>query len=104
MEIISFWNRVKYLIKTHKTSQEKIAVLIGIPFGTLRNWIYYNRIPDVITACDLAVVLGVSVEYLVYGKERNLAEERANRLLERKTAAAEINRLARIILDQSKQI
>lgn len=104
LDIIEFWNRVKYLIRTHKTTQDNVAQLINIPVGTLRNWIYQNRVPDVGTACNLAVVLGVSVDFLVFGKERNVNEERMNRLLERKTAAARINKLAQHILDQSSQI
>jgi len=104
MDTVSFWKRVKYLIKTHKTSQEKIARYIGLPYGTFRNWIYRNWVPDLQTACDLAVALGTSVDFLVYGKERKKTEERNSRLLERKTAAARINRLAKKIVDQSRQI
>ena len=104
MDNISFWKRVKYLIKTHKTSQAKVADLIGIPPGTLKNWIYHKRIPDVQTACDLARVLGTSVDFLVYGKERDLMEEHNSRLLERKVAAARIKSLARVILHKSRQI
>ena len=104
MDIDAFWDRVKYLIKTHKTSQEEVARIIGVPLATLRNWIYYKRIPDVFTACRLAIVLGVSIDYLIYGKEREITEERMNRLLERKNAAVKINKLARVILDQSGQI
>ena len=104
LDIEEFWEREKYLVKTHKTSQEKIAALIEIPYATLKNWIHYRRMPDARTVCDLAIVLGVSVEFLVYGKERNFVEERNKRLLERKTAAAAITRLAEVILDQSKQI
>ena len=59
---------------------------------------------DVETACDLAIVLGVSVDFLVYGKERELIEEHNSRLLERKAAAARINRLAKTIVRQSRQI
>jgi len=104
MNIASFWERVKYLIRTHKTTQPKIAELLGIPPGTFRNWIYHNRIPDVETACDLAVVLGVSVDFLVYGNERDIVEAHNTRLLERKTTAASISRLAKMIERKSRQI
>ena len=104
LEIQPFWKRVNYLIKTHKTTQKEIAALVGIPFGTLRSWIFHNRLPDVATGCDLAIVLGVSVDYLVYGKKRKIVEERMSRLLERKTAAAQITKLAKDILNQSSQI
>jgi len=104
MDAVSFWERVKYLIRTHKTTQPKIAELIGIPPGTFRNWIYHNRIPDIETACDLAVVLGASVDFLVYGKERDMIEAHNARLLERKNAAARINKLAKVIVRQSREI
>jgi transcriptional regulator with XRE-family HTH domain len=104
MDIDLFWQRVKFLIKTHKTSQEKIAQYIGIPYPTLRNWIYYKRIPDLETATALAIALGVSMEYLVYGKERKITEERMIRLKERKTAAASINKLAKAIVSQSEEM
>ena len=104
MDSEPFWERVKYLIKTHKTSQEKISGLLGIPTGTFRNWIYHRRIPDAETACDLAMALGVSVDFLVYGKERDITEEHNGRLLERKAAAARINRLAREIVDRSGEM
>lgn len=104
LEETAFWGRVNYLIKTHKTTQKEIAGIIGVPFGTFRSWIHHNRIPDVYTACDLAVVLGTTVDYLVYGKDRNATEARMKRLLERKTAAAQITKLAKIILTRSSQI
>lgn len=102
--ILPFWKRVKYLIKTHKTSQEEVAELIGIPLGTFKNWIYNNRLPDIQTGCDLAVVLGVTVDFLVYGKNRKIIQERMSRLLERKTAAGQITKLAKDILTQSGRI
>ena len=101
---MDFWAQVKYLIKMHKTSQAKVAALLGIPLGTFRNWIHYNRIPDVKTACFLAIMLGVSVDFLVFGKERELIVEHNNRLLERKTSAARINKLAKVIVKHSVKI
>ena len=104
MKMLPFWNRVKYLIKTHKTSQGEIAELLGIPLGTLRNWMYNGRLPDVVTACDLAILLGVTVDFLVYGKNRKPVKERMSRLLERKKAASRITKLAKDILKQSGTI
>ena len=104
MNIDAFWNRVKFLIKTHKTTQEKIAVYIDIPFRTFRNWIYYKRAPDIGTAVSLSIALGVSIEYLIFGEDRQRIEDRMLRLLERKSAAAEIHKLAKIIVDESGKI
>ena len=65
-----FWERVKALIKTQKSSQEKLAARIGLSYGTLKHWICYGLLPDIINALKIAEVLGVSVEYLVWGKSR----------------------------------
>ena len=104
MDVIQFWKRTKALIKANKTSQEKIAVKIGVPYGTFRNWIYNNRIPDVDSACGMAAALGVTVEYLVYGKDRRITEKRTRYLSLQKTVTARIGRLAEKILDQSKRL
>ena len=104
IDIEEFWMKVKFLIKTHKTSQENIARLIGIPFGTFRNWMYHGRSPDLQIAVHLSMVLGVTLDYLVFNKDTNIIEEQQNRLLERKDAAAEINKLAKIIVDESTKI
>ena len=91
MDIAAFWKRVKMLIKAHKIDQKKLAAYIDIPIGTLRAWIHYKRIPDVGTALAMSQALGVTVEYLVCGKEndtvkkdkmaRTAAKEAADRVL-----------------------
>jgi hypothetical protein len=50
------------------------------------------------------VALGASLEYLVYGDDRILTEKRMLRLFERKSAANRINKLAKVIVDQSRKI
>lgn len=100
MDILSFWDRVKNLIKANKTSLQKTSVSIEVPYNTLRNWVYYSRIPDVETACDLAKTLNVSVEFLVYGRDRNIKEEYLAYLKERKEATAKITKLAGEITEQ----
>lgn len=88
MDIDAFWNRVKVLIKTHKTDQIKFAENIGIPIGTLRSWIHYGRAPDFITAFDIASALGVSLEYLAKGsKSRITREDKKNRITVKKAIA-----------------
>lgn len=63
-----FWDRIKQLLKEQKLSQEKFAGRIGICYGTLKHWICYGLIPDIITGLEIADVLGVTVEYLVTGE------------------------------------
>ena len=99
-----FWKKVKYLIKTHKTTQLNIAGLIGISYGTFRNWIYHKYIPDMHTVVNLSIVLGVTLDYLVFNKDRSSTEEQQKRLRERKDAAAEINKLAKDIVHKSGTI
>ena len=56
------------LLRAQKITQKEFAQLIGIRYNTLRAWIYGNRYPDVISAYDMAKLLGVRIEYLVRGK------------------------------------
>ena len=65
---IPFWEQVKKLIRTHKISQKELASRIGIKYSSLRFWICYGFYPDVKTAHDIAIVLGVSIEYLLTGR------------------------------------
>ena len=104
MDIDDFWSKIKFLIKSHKTTQENIARLIGIPFNTFRNWMHEGRSPDIQTVVNLSIVLGVTLDYLVFDTEWSSTEEQQKRLLERKEAAAEITVLANQILKQSSQI
>ena len=62
-----FWSRTYNLIKACGISQENFCRLVGINYNTFRCWKYNNRIPDAVSACDIADALGVSVEYLVKG-------------------------------------
>ena len=89
-----FWERVKRLIRAHKISQKKFASYINMSYDTLRSWLKFNRIPDVYTACDIADALGVSMEYLVRGTDGKAAEGRERQVIKRKTAAADIKKLA----------
>ena len=104
MDIEQFWKRVKFLIKAHKTTQENVAQLIGISYYTFRNWIYYNRSPDIQIVVNLSIVLGVTLDNLVFDEDWNSIEKQKERLKERKDAAAEINKLARDIVHKSGTI
>ena len=90
----SFWGRVKKLIKAHKISQEKFAAYIGVSFGTLKNWLLFDRIPDIVTGCDIADALGVSVYVLARGENRKSRKNRERSIRLRKNAAANIRKMA----------
>jgi len=93
MEQSRFWVRARQQIKAHKYSQKKLAEYIDVPVQTLWGWIHYNRIPDAMTACDIAEALGVTVEYLVRGSDDINAKEKMMRIHVRKSTAMHIQKL-----------
>jgi transcriptional regulator with XRE-family HTH domain len=101
-----FWGRVKILIRAHKISREKFAAYIGISYDTFRNWIRYNRLPDIYTACDIADALGVSVDYLARGKDGTdiSLENRKKAVYLRKTVIANIKKMAIKIVKDTHSI
>ena len=99
MDTIAFWKRVKTIIKAHNVSQEKFAAHIGIPLATLKGWMYHNRVPDVETAYVIAAALGVTLDYLVFGKENDTIQEEKKRRSAVKEAAARLLTLQNQIQD-----
>jgi len=78
MDITKFWKRVCDEIKARKISRKKFAESVDIPYNTFKSWLYYNRSIEVGTAYDIAVALGVSLEYLIngYGRKKNAGNSR----------------------------
>ena len=66
-----FWAIVKYRLKKNKQTQIEAAAVCGVSVRTFRNWIYKNLFPAIVDGYRLARFLGVSVEYLVTGKEKD---------------------------------
>jgi transcriptional regulator with XRE-family HTH domain len=64
-----FWTMVKATIKNQNTTQDWLASKIGMPIGTLKQQIHFNRLPDTVQSYRIAAALGVSVEYLITGAE-----------------------------------
>jgi transcriptional regulator with XRE-family HTH domain len=83
----TFWGRVRPLIKAHKMTQKQFADYIGIPVNTFTGWMHYGRIPDTVAAYDMAVALGVTLNYLLGGKEVKIADWRLKELAAREAAA-----------------
>ena len=104
MEQATFWTRVKAQLKAHKFSQTKLADYISVPVQTVWGWIHYDRIPDAVTACQIAETLGVTVEYLVRGNDDINAGDKMQRTLDRKTAAEQIKKLSRRIGEETEQL
>ena len=103
MDNDSFWGRVKPLIKAHKMTQRQFAEYMGISENTFNGWIRHNRIPDTSTAYDMAVVLGVTLNYLLGGREAEIADWRLKELAAR-NAAAHILELAAQIQEEARKL
>ena len=88
-----FWKRVKNQIKAHKISQEKFCSYIGIPRSTLYRWIKNSISPDIATAYNIASALGVTLEYLIAGEDKNIEKIRMEQTQVRKTTEAEVKKL-----------
>ena len=82
---------------------KQFAEHMGIPLDTLKGWIRYERIPDTGTAYEIAVVLGVTLNYLLGGKEAEIADWRLKELTAR-DAAARILELASQIEDEAAKL
>jgi len=81
----------------------KFTQLIGMNYNTYRGWLYNNRIPDAESACDMAKTLGVSVEYLVWGKHKQDSKGR-NLFKEQKTVSANIRLLLLKLDEETKRL
>ena len=70
MKVEKFWVQVRKSLKTKGMTQKSLAHACGFPYSTFKGWIKKNYFPTVIGGYMIAAKLGVSVEYLVTGKER----------------------------------
>ncbi|GHU66271.1 hypothetical protein FACS189447_06800 [Spirochaetia bacterium] len=70
-EATVFWGRVRQLIKKKNITQAKLAETCGLSLETFHGWMYKDVWPTVRDAYYLAKVLGVSLEYLMTGKEKH---------------------------------
>ena len=87
MRNTEFWKRTKALIKVHNMTQKQFADYLGFSRHTVRGWIYHNRVPHLNAAYDIAFILGVTLEYLISGKDKDIADMRLKELELRKSSA-----------------
>ena len=80
MDAVSFWNRVKQLIKSNNTTQRGLSETIGLSARTLEIKIGRKSAPDVFEAYKIAQALGVSVEYLVTGEDTSPYKQELDKL------------------------
>ncbi len=62
MDAESFWNKVKSILSEQGKNQEWLCEQTGIVIGTLRNWIYYKRLPNVDDGIRIVESLGLTME------------------------------------------
>jgi len=91
-----FWRRVKELIKTHNMTQKQFADHLGFSQNTFKGWIYHNRIPELSSAYAIAYALGVSLDYLVGGKDKDIVQLRLKNLESRKSAARALKMIEKV--------
>lgn len=66
--MMSFGERFEELLTKNNLSGRELAAKIGVTTGSISNW-RHGSFPSADKACDIARVLGVTVEYLVNGEE-----------------------------------
>ena len=98
---LPFWDRTKSLIKAQKMTQKEFAARVGMNYNTLKYWLCYGYSPDVDTACDIAAMLGVSVEYLAKGAKSKAIRKHEKETSIIKNAAEGIVKLGRQIEKQT---
>ena len=103
METKALWNRVKKLIKAHKMTQKQFAKCINIPSGSFEGLIYHDREPILSLAIDMSKALGVTVEYLATGTDREIKNKRFKELADMQ-AAEQILKLSSQINKKAEKI
>ena len=93
MNAEELWKRVKKEIKAHKITFTQFSEYLGIPRSTFFYWMKNNTIPDLFTAYDIAIALGVSLEFLASGENWKSEKLRMEQTETRKTAEAEVKNL-----------
>ena len=82
----TFWGRVKTLMRAHNITQSQFAEFLGISLHTFKAWMHYKRIPDTVAAYKIAYALGVTLDYLISGKNRDIAAMRSREIEARKAS------------------
>ena len=62
MEAEIFWNKVKAILSEQGKNQEWLCEQTGIVIGTLRNWIYYKRLPNIDDGTRIIESFGMTME------------------------------------------
>ena len=101
---LSYWIRVQSFLKAQKISQPKFAEMVGLNYNTFRGWLYNNRMPDAESACAMAEVIGVTVEYLVKGKCKAGSKKRLKEIMVQKEVSTKIKKLAKKLGEETTRL
>lgn len=74
-EILCFMDRVESILKEKRLTQKELAEDLGLRRPTLSDWKKNGAVPAGDICLRIADYLGVSVEWLVTGKEAALSSE-----------------------------
>ena len=77
-------------------TQRQFAEHLGISYNTVRNWIHYNRVPALTDANNIAFIFGVTLNYLLNGKDRDITALRLREIEARKAAARILDMMDKI--------
>ena len=65
-----FWNRTKALLRDNKITQKEAAEACGRSLSTFKGWMLKCIIPPLDDAFALARLLGVTLEFLITGRDK----------------------------------
>lgn len=74
-ENVCFMDRVESILKEKRLTQKELAEDLGLRRPTLSDWKKNGAVPAADICLRIAEYLGVSVEWLVTGKESSLTSE-----------------------------
>jgi transcriptional regulator with XRE-family HTH domain len=77
---------------------------LEISYNTFRCWLYNNRLPDAQNASEIAKKLGVTVEYLVSGKEKTATERKIKQSEDRKAIYDRIGKLIKKLEEEIEHL
>jgi len=73
MNTKAFWKRIKQLAREKNITQQDLAAAIGMPLNTLKHWMSTETVPSLDYTVELSLYFGVSIHYLVHGKEADMS-------------------------------
>ena len=97
-----FWSRARPIIKAQNMTLKQYAQYMGISVNTLYGWIKHDRVPELSMAYNIAVTLGVNLDYLFGSRETTLAKARLKELAARRSAAQALKLAKRLIKEVEK--